>query len=102
AHQPTCDVTTFTSGSCEISFASSREIGGLRRDGHVSSVPSQISASDTGRLKMKKLVGPADSRSFATLALIPCTAAESVTTTNTPTATPRIVRAARTRFDLIA
>ncbi|MND01447.1 hypothetical protein D3C83_204410 [compost metagenome] len=49
----------------------------------------------------KNVVGPVDSKSLATLLLIPCTIAEITTTTSTPTATPRIVRPARTLLPTI-
>ena len=49
-----------------------------------------------GKRETKNVVGPVLSRSLATLSLMPCMAAEITTTTNTPTAMPRIVRPART------
>src|SRR5689334_11026437 len=57
------------------------------------------------RRYMKNDVGPAASTSRAKLSLIPRTTDDSATTTNTPTATPMIVRKARTllaRIDSIA
>src|SRR5207237_10091513 len=47
---------------------------------------------------MKNDVGPAASTSRAKLSLMPRTTDDSATTTNTPTATPMIVRKARTLF----
>src|SRR3989337_2415728 len=47
---------------------------------------------------MKNDVGPAASTSRANASLIPRTTDDSATTTNTPTATPMIVRPARTRL----
>src|SRR5436190_2184903 len=47
---------------------------------------------------MKNEVGPAASTSRAKLSLMPRTTDDSATTTNTPTATPMIVRKARTLF----
>src|SRR5688500_2305912 len=47
---------------------------------------------------MKKVVGPAASRYFAKLSFTPRTTADIATTTKTPTATPMIVRPARTLF----
>ena len=58
-------------------------------------MPSQFS-KEIGKRETKKVVGPVLSKSLATLALMPWMAAEITTTTKTPTATPRIVRPART------
>ena len=87
--------TVRTLGSRSIVTTSTSESGGLRNHLQVSSVPSHAS-KEIGKRETKKVVGPLFSRSFATLALIPCTAAEISTTTKTPTAIPRIVRPART------
>src|SRR6266567_2422179 len=70
-------------------------MAGLRRSGHVSSVPSQELKPPIGRRYTKNDVGPAASTSRANDSFTPRTTDESATTTNTPIATPRIVRAAR-------
>src|ERR1039457_388354 len=74
---------------------------GFERHLHVSPESSHTS-NVMGQRFTKNVVGPADSNCLATLALMPCTAAEITTTTNTPTATPRIVSAARTLFARMA
>ena len=63
---------------------------------------SEQFSNEIGYRFTKNVVGPAASNCLATLSLMPCTAAEITTTTNTPTATPRIVSAARTLFARIA
>jgi hypothetical protein len=80
---------------------SSHVMGGLRSQVQVSPLPSHAS-NVIGYCETKKVVGPVLSKSLATLTLIPCTAAEITTTTKTPTATPRIVRPARTLLPTMA
>src|ERR1019366_4105152 len=89
----------------ELSRASASNSANVMRgfDRHLHVSPESSHASNVmGQRFTKNVVGPADSNCLATLALMPCTAAEITTTTNTPTATPRIVSAARTLFARMA
>src|SRR4051812_27458108 len=101
AELPVCAVTLSIEGSSPISFASISVSGGLRRHGQLSRDPLQLLIS-AGHFVMKKVVGPAAAMLCSTPALMPCTAADMIVTTKTPTAIPRIVRPARTLFAPIA
>ena len=95
APHPCCMPTSATDDTRLSASASPKVSCGLERQTHDSSPPWQASKR-IGKRCTKKVVGPDDWNCLATLSLIPCTAAEINTTTNTPTATPRIVRLART------
>src|SRR5215813_3372988 len=83
-------------------IASSLLIAGFRRSGHdAGSLGSQFWNPRIGRRKTKKDVGPAAATSRANDSLTPRTTDDKATTTNTPTATPRIVSAARPLFERI-
>src|SRR5688572_32069536 len=90
-------VTLRTDGNSWIASDSGIVNGGLLRHLHVSSESSQAS-NVMGKRLTKNVVGPARSNSAVTPVLMPWIAAEMITTTNTPIAMPRIVRAARTLF----
>src|ERR1035437_1348674 len=93
--------TWLTELSRASASASTKVMRGFERHLHVSPESSHGS-NEMGQRFTKNVVGPDDSNCLATLALMPCTAAEITTTTNTPTATPRMVSAARTLFARIA
>src|SRR5689334_22173392 len=80
-------------------FASSVVIAGFRRSGQeFGSLGSQLWNPAMGRRYTKNEFGPAAVTSRANDSLTPRTTDDSATTTNTPTATPRIVSAARPLF----
>src|SRR3954462_12179812 len=86
-------------GSCSMPLASAIVIPGLRRSGHeFGSFGSPLEKPLIGRRYTKKDVGPAAATSRANDSFTPRTTDDSATTTNTPTATPMIVRAARLLF----
>src|SRR5437868_7037537 len=75
-------------------------MAGLRRSGQeFGSLGSQFWNRPIGRRYTKNEVGPAAATSRANDSFTPRTTDDSATTTNTPTATPRIVSAARPLFD---
>src|ERR1035437_2205929 len=96
--RPTADAT---SGRSWMACSSSSETGGFLRSGQGSSGLLHWLFVGSRRL-IWKVVAPNSSRSFWKLWRMPCTAAAIVTTTNTPTATPEIVSAARTLLLRIA
>src|SRR6185312_3571634 len=65
------------------------------------SLGSQLRNALIGRRYTKNDVGPAAATSRANDSFTPRTTDDSATTTNTPTATPRMVKAARPLFDRI-
>src|SRR5215510_991104 len=80
--------------------ASSLLIAGLRRSGHdAGSLGSQLWNPPIGRRKTKNDVGPAAATSRANDSFTPRTTDDNATTTNTPTATPMMVSAARPLFE---
>src|SRR5438552_680200 len=89
-------VTYRTDGSSRIRSASRSLMGGLRRHGLFSSEPSDTVTPAWKKRHTRKVRGAIDSKTPATLLLIPLTMAAINITTVTPIATPRIVSAART------
>src|SRR6185437_14947790 len=94
-------MTPATEGCRAMRCASSTVSGALCRHGQLSSDPLQLLMA-MGHFVTKNVVGPAAARLFSTPELMPCTAADMAVTTNTPTATPRMVSAARTLLERIA
>src|SRR5204863_8558572 len=76
-------------------WASSSEIGGLRRQGLISSDPSEMLTPPEKKRPTQNVFGPDCSSMSATPLLKPLTIAPITITTITPIATPRIVSAAR-------
>src|SRR6185437_11805683 len=101
ADDPTCTITFWIAGWRSITCASSVVSGALCRHGQLSAEPLHELMA-TGHRVTKNVVGPAAARPSVTPSLMPCTAADIAVTTNTPTAMPSMVSAARTLFERMA
>src|SRR5205807_8031187 len=95
AWPPSSSATQLTDGTRSIARASSSEIGGLRRQGLISSDPSEMFTPPWKKRPTQNVLGPDCSNMSATPLLKPLTIAPITITTITPIATPRIVSAAR-------
>src|SRR5437762_5256192 len=92
---PSSRATQLTRGRRAMTWASATEIGGLWRQGLISSEPSEITTPPEKKRPTQNVFGPDCSSMSATPLLKPLTIAPITITTMTPIATPRIVSAAR-------